>query len=109
MFRCWGDTDMPNDREECRRAALAIERHIDLHLERLSTPQPDRTWHVGMDWSCTDGVEITYKCADGTDLTAVFRPEELKVFRTQPREETLMKILELAIDISRAQAKARNR
>ena len=100
---------MVNEKEECRKAALAIEARIDLHVEILSTPLPERAWHVNLDWGFADGVEITYECADGTDLSATFGPEELKVFRSHPKQETLEKILELAINISRAHSRSNNK
>lgn len=92
---------MPNDKEECKRGALAIETHIDKQLELLKLSIPQRVWIVDPEKQYSAGLEIIYTCESGRKITVAFDANEVRCFRRRPRVESLQKILEVAIEIHR--------
>ena len=92
---------MPNDKEECRRAALALEHYIDRQLELYRIPVPSRVFVVDAERSYQAGVGIVYTCRTGVEVTVAFTADELKLFRQAPSPGTLEKVRNLAFEIQK--------
>ena len=100
---------MPNDKEETRRGALAVEHYIDRQLESLGVPIPLRVCAVESDMEHSGSMEILYTCRTGTKVSVALRVDELRCFRRGPMSETLAKVQQLVIEIHEVQAGGKSR